>query len=172
MKKLLLIEKLHQFLALIFILSFIIYYFWSPFWFGLLWFGLINLILIAIYIPTLFIKMGIERINYFEDFKSFFSEEEIKTNNKITIETEAESIKKTFIQSIITIIGLFTWIIFPLISPSRSGDGQPFLWSVLEILLLGAIAPSLQLGLCFFRSMFLIFGVRNRVLHAILGSRR
>ena len=115
MKKLLLIEKLHQFLALIFILSFIIYYFWSPFWFGLLWFGLINLILIAIYIPTLFIKMGIERINYFEDFKSFFSEEEIKTNNKITIETEAESIKKTFIQSIITIIGLFTWIIFPLI---------------------------------------------------------
>ena len=61
MKKLLLIEKLHQFLALIFILSFIIYYFWSPFWFGLLWFGLINLILIAIYIPTLFIKMGIER---------------------------------------------------------------------------------------------------------------
>ena len=115
MKKLLLIEKLHQFLALIFILSFIIYYFWSPFWFGLLWFGLINLILIAIYIPTLFIKMGIERINYFEDFKSFFSEEEIKTNNKITIETEAESIKKTFIQSIITIIGLSTWIIFPLI---------------------------------------------------------
>ena len=115
MKKILLIEKLHQFLALIFILSFIIYYFWSPFWFGLLWFGLINLILIAIYIPTLFIKMGIERINYFEDFKSFFSEEEIKTNNKITIETEAESIKKTFIQSIITIIGLFTWIIFPLI---------------------------------------------------------
>ena len=115
MKKLLLIEKLHQFLALIFILSFIIYYFWSPFWFGLLWFGLINLILIAIYIPTLFIKMGIERINYFEDFKSFFSEEEIKTNNKIAIETEAESIKKTFIQSIITIIGLFTWIIFPLI---------------------------------------------------------
>ena len=115
MKKLLLIEKLHQFLALIFILSFIIYYFWSPFWFGLLWFGLINLILIAIYIPTLFIKMGIERINYFEDFKSFFSEEEIKTNNKITIETEAESIKKTFIQSIITIIGLFSWIIFPLI---------------------------------------------------------
>ena len=115
MKKLLLIEKLHQFLALIFILSFIIYYFWSPFWFGLLWFGLINLILIAIYIPTLFIKMGIERINYFEDFKSFFSEEEIKTNNKIMIETEAESIKKTFIQSIITIIGLFTWIIFPLI---------------------------------------------------------
>ena len=115
MKKLLLIEKLHQFLALIFILSFIIYYFWSPFWFGLLWFGLINLILIAIYIPTLFIKMGIERINYFEDFKSFFSEEEIKTNKKITIETEAESIKKTFIQSIITIIGLFTWIIFPLI---------------------------------------------------------
>ena len=115
MIKLLLIEKLHQFLALIFILSFIIYYFWSPFWFGLLWFGLINLILIAIYIPTLFIKMGIERINYFEDFKSFFSEEEIKTNNKITIETEAESIKKTFIQSIITIIGLFTWIIFPLI---------------------------------------------------------
>ena len=115
MKKLLLIEKLHKFLALIFILSFIIYYFWSPFWFGLLWFGLINLILIAIYIPTLFIKMGIERINYFEDFKSFFSEEEIKTNNKITIETEAESIKKTFIQSIITIIGLFTWIIFPLI---------------------------------------------------------
>ena len=115
MKKLLLIEKLHQFLALIFILSFIIYYFWSPFWFGLLWFGLINLILIAIYIPTLFIKMGIERINYFEDFKSFFSEEEIKTNKKITIETEAESITKTFIQSIITFIGLSTWIIFPLI---------------------------------------------------------
>ena len=115
MKKLLLIEKLHQFLALIFILSFIIYYFWSPFWFGLVWFSLINLILIAIYIPTFFIKMGIERINYFEDFKSFFSEEEIKTNKKITIETKSESITNTFIQSIITIIGLSTWIIFPLI---------------------------------------------------------
>ena len=131
MKKLLLIEKLHQFLALIFILSFIIYYFWSPFWFGLLWFGLINLILIAIYIPTLFIKMGIERINYFEDFKSFFSEEEIKTNNKITIETEAESIKKTFIQSIITIIGLFTWIIFPLIYWFEIINGWIFIFLII-----------------------------------------
>ena len=131
MKKLLLIEKLHQFLALIFILSFIIYYFWSPFWFGLLWFGLINLILIAIYIPTLFIKMGIERINYFEDFKSFFSEEEIKTNNKITIETEAESIKKTFIQSIITIIGLFTWIIFPLIYWFEIINGLVFIFLII-----------------------------------------
>ena len=131
MKKLLLIEKLHQFLALIFILSFIIYYFWSPFWFGLLWFGLINLILIVIYIPTLFIKMGIERINYFEDFKSFFSEEEIKTNNKIMIETEAESIKKTFIQSIITIIGLFTWIIFPLIYWFEIINGWIFIFLII-----------------------------------------
>ena len=135
MKKLLLIEKLHQFLALIFILSFIIYYFWSPFWFGLLWFGLINLILIAIYIPTLFIKMGIERINYFEDFKSFFSEEEIKTNNKITIETEAESITKTFIQSIITIIGLFTWIIFPLIYWFEIING----WIVMLLIIIAGI---------------------------------
>ena len=126
-----LIEKLHQFLALIFIISFIIYYFWSPFWFGLLWFGLINLILIAIYIPTLFIKMGIERINYFEDFKSFFSEEEIKTNNKIMIETEAESIKKTFIQSIITIIGLFTWIIFPLIYWFEIINGWIFIFLII-----------------------------------------
>ena len=115
MKKHLIIEKLHQFLALIFILSFIIYYFWSPYWFSLLWFALINTILIVIYIPTLFIKMGIERIHYFENFKSFFSEIEIQRNKKIKIESKEESISKTFIQSIITIIGLFAWIIFPLI---------------------------------------------------------
>ena len=75
--------------------------------------------------------MGIERINYFEDFKSFFSEEEIKTNNKIMIETEAESIKKTFIQSIITIIGLFTWIIFPLIYWFEIINGWIFIFLII-----------------------------------------